>query len=141
MTIKKSVRLSDLTIDQCASLADRGEINWSGSLNQIAERYALFCEFNLPKITHFEKLAICETYKGYWFDNNIELELRAMDRNLSWAVQHDQDFDKLLKQGGSPKDEFLKRAKAWTMPERLAVVAMINHFWNNNGQIAEVTPE
>ena len=57
-SVKKSVRLTPETIEAIRQVSNFGEINWSGSINDIASRYLFFVEKSLPELTENEKMAL-----------------------------------------------------------------------------------
>lgn len=132
MAVKKSVRLSDHTIKACQSLSAYGDINWSGSINQIAERYSLFCEQNLPDLKQCEIYALVQAYNGYIYSNDVMLEIKSMDWQIAEAIQYDPNVVENLTSGDIDPVEFINRSKAWSIAERLAVLAKVQAFWNDN---------
>lgn len=131
MAIKKSVRLVDETVNLCNAVSHDGEENWSGGINKIAERYGIFVEKCLPELSQFEKLAICQSYNGHAPHGDLRTELRMMDWHLSESVTHDGSVAEMIDKSEAGRDEFLAKAKAWTLPERLAVFHMAYAFWND----------
>jgi len=140
MTIKKSVRLSDLSERLCLILSETGEPNYSGTLNKIAERYETIIGQTLPDLTQNEKLAICQCYNGYMKPERVRDQIAALEFTISEGYQWDDNVkelligaesaDDLLGNDGSEIQTLLEKVRSWTIPERIAVIDMTERFWN-----------
>jgi hypothetical protein len=129
MTIKKSIYLVDVTINECQSLSEHGNINWSSSINAIAERYKLFYNYCLPALCEAEKNAIAQAYNGRVWHEKIDQEIKIMHWQIADAIEHDSSVRELLESDNVDANDFVERVKSFTNAERLAVIAFVNHFW------------
>lgn len=50
-SVKKSVRLNATTVEIIRQLNRHSEVNWSGSINDISNRYNLLIQHLLPQLT------------------------------------------------------------------------------------------
>lgn len=129
MSIKKSIRLADKAHAFCvlSNPSRDGNINWSGALNQIAERYDFLLSEVMPDLTSEENLAWCDIYNGRILHPDLQQELRSMPFTVSECIQY-QPFDHLLED--ISVEEFYEKADKYSMIERLAILDMIQKFWN-----------
>ena len=143
--MKKSVRLSDLTVAVCANLSmSYSEVNYSGSINKMAERYTLFAEHCLPDLTDGEFGAIAQAYNGHLF-KDVLTECKAMGWQIDQAIVYDRNVgDNLgLSQDDYSSQEklsiaarpFMQRVSGWSISQRLAVIAKVNIFWKGEASI------
>ena len=139
MAIKKSVRLVDKTIKTCRSLSSDSAVNWSGSLNSLADRYDLFVGYCMPELSHAEQNAIAQAYNGHWFDRGIEQEVKQMHWQVGEAIQYDQNVVENLAAEDIDPAKFLEKVKSWTDAEKLAVIAFVNKFWNCSKPLDSIT--
>jgi hypothetical protein len=129
MAIKKSVRLVDDTIDACAIITRDPEINYSGAINQITERYSIFVQDCLPELKIGEKHALCQAYNGRINNYNLSEELRIMSFNISEAINYDGNVRDLLDAENIDHNEFHAKVSNWSPSQKIAVLAMIESFW------------
>ena len=134
MSIKKSVRLVDATMKECQSLSENGSVNWSGSLNEIAKRYAIYSEHCLPDLSDAEKHAIAQAYNGRIVRSDIAEEIKMMHWVISEALKFDPNVVELLQSENIEPIDFYDRVESFTQPERLAIIFYVNHFWNDQRQ-------
>ncbi len=127
MTIKKSVRLVDETIKLCHELSLTNDVNWSGSLNAMAQQYNLFVADCLPALSDAETMAFRCAFNGYLPHQDITQELRLLSWHISESYQYDSQVNDLF------TDEeigpFIDRVRAWSNAEKLAVIHMAKSFW------------
>mgnify|MGYP006903650915 CR=1 FL=1 len=139
MAIKKSVRLVDATIKLCNELTAPDEaregINWSGSINAMAEQYKIFADESLPQMTDNQRSAFYCAYNGYVPSPQIEQEIKMLPWQISESYQYDEQVRELL---GSEEETtaFIEQVKSWSKTQKLAVIYMARSFWRQ-GQISE----
>jgi len=129
MSTKKSIRLADKTHALCvlSNTSKSVTINWSASINQIAERYDYMLSKALPGLSKGEKMAFCDMYNGHILNDNLDWELKTMDFRVSECIKY-QPFEHLLED--ISVDDFYKKCKKFTMIEKLAILDMVQKFWN-----------
>lgn len=138
MTIKKSVRLVDDTIKLCNELTTPSEaregVNWSGSLNAMAEQYKIFATEALPELTDNQRAAFHCAY-GYIAPPNLEQEIDMLPWNIDQGYQYDSQIRDLL---GSEEEAvtFISEIKEWSKAQKLAVIYMARSYWRQ-GTIVE----
>ncbi len=147
MAIKKSVRLSDETEQLCKLMSVHGALNWSRSINTIADRYNVMIEKSLPELTENERLAICQAYNGYMKSDSIMHEVAGLEFTISEAYQYDENVKALLLGAKSASEllagdgvaisELLEKVRGWSVVERIAVIDMTERFWNKDKQFAD----
>lgn len=121
-SVKKSVRLNTKTVNIIKALHRAGEVNWSGSINDIANRYSLLIEHLLPDMTDNEKAILATCYNGRYFGvNDIEREASIMH----WLIKEagDEFPDEASLQA------FFEKVKNWGVPERIAAIHFATSFW------------
>ncbi len=139
MAIKKSVRLVDETIKLCNELTSPSEavngVNWSGSINSMAEQYKIFATESLPKLTDKQKNAFFCAYNGYIPAPKIEQEISMLAWNISESYQYDSQVRELI---GSEEEaiKFIEEIKKWSKAQKLAVIYMSRSYWRQ-GSIVE----
>jgi hypothetical protein len=133
--IKKSVRLVHETICICYELTLVGETNWSGSINSMAQQYKMFVTECLPELTDNEKNALYSVHNGYMPHPDIEQEVALLHWHISEGYQYDQSVAEFLGTKAQAV-EFIDRIKAWSKPEKLAVIYMARAYWRQ-GQISD----
>jgi|TARA_R110000796_G_scaffold50909_5_gene120196 hypothetical protein len=128
MSIKKSVRLVDETIKLCHELTSQGDTNWSGAINTMAQHYKVFVDECLPSLTANEKKFIYYVYTDYIPQPNLEMEFYQQDWHVNECWLYDKQASDLL---GTNEQaiEFVKRVRAWSKPEKLAVIYMARVYW------------
>ncbi|WP_086932183.1 hypothetical protein [Agarilytica rhodophyticola] len=138
MPAKKSVRLVDETIKKLAALSksidpesnNNDNINWSGAINHLSERYSLFCENCLPELTDCEKKALAQAYNGHLFGRGIAEEIKTMHWQVGESIEFDSNVVAILAQEDINPAAFLEKVKGWKPEERLAVIHLVNEFWS-----------
>ncbi|MBB1371966.1 hypothetical protein [Pseudoalteromonas sp. SR45-4] len=139
MPIKKSVRLVDCTIKLCNELTTPSEaregVNWSGSLNAMAEQYKIFATEALPELTDNQRAAFHCAYNGYIAPPNLEQEIDMLPWNIEQGYQYDSQIRDLL---GSEEVAvtFISEIKEWSKAQKLAVIYMARAYWRQ-GPIVE----
>ena len=138
MAIKKSVRLVDDTIKLCHELTnyhETSDINWSGSLNAMAEQYKVFADDCLPDLTNNQLNAFYCIYNGYIAPPKMQQEIDMLPWNISEGYQYDEQVRDLL---GSEQNAlaFIEQVKKWSKSQKLAVIYKVRAFWRQ-GQVAE----
>lgn len=129
MAIKKSVRLVDETIQLCHELSDAaGEVNWSGSINAMAEQYKIFAVGCMPSLTENQWNAFYCLYNGYMPHPSIQEEAKL----LPWHVSEGYQYDSQVREFLGEKDhalQFLEQIKNWSTAQRVAVIYKAKAFW------------
>lgn len=130
MPVKKSVRLVDETIEVCKNLSEfsGSAVNWSGSINAMAERFTLFIEDNTPELTENEWLAFYCIQNGYMPHPDPKVEAETLPWHISEGYQYDQQVKEFL---GSKENaiDLIERIKIWSLSERLAVIYKSRAYW------------
>lgn len=136
MPIKKSVRLVDETIRLCNELSDvPGAVNWSGSINAMAEQYKILVEGCVPALTENQWKAFYCLYNGYMPHPSIQEEAKLLPWHVSEGWQYDAQVTEFL---GSKEQaiQFLEQVKGWSTAQRVAVIYKAKAFWRN-GPVAD----
>lgn len=130
MPVKKSVRLVDETIEVCKNLSEfsGNAVNWSGSINAMAERFSLFIEDNTPELTEKEWLAFYSSQNGYMPHPNPKVEAELLPWHISEGYQYDAQITEFL---GSKEaaSSFIERINSWSTSQRLAVIYKARAYW------------
>lgn len=126
--IKKSVRLVDETIEVCKVLTITGEVNWSGSLNAMAEQYAIMIKDNAPLLTEDEKNIFRCLYNGYMPSDNLKQEIRLLSWHLSEGYQYDEQVRDFLGSDEAAMN-LINRVKSWSNSQCLSVIYTARSFW------------
>lgn len=129
MAIKKTVRLVDETIKVCQQLSDvGGMINWSGSINAMAQQHSIFLDACTPQLTNSQWNAMYCAYNSYMPHPDIKEEIRMLPWHISEGWQYDEQIKEFL---GDKKSalEFIDTIKSWTDAQRLAVIHKAKAFW------------
>lgn len=147
MSTQKSVRLSDDSVEVIKSVCKNG-VNFNGAINSIIERYSLIVASSLPTLTENERLAIAQSYNGYWYDFSqpIEQELKRLTWQIGEAIQYDGNVLELLSydydyesigefRESEELKSFINKVKSWSFAERMAVFHGAISFW------AKIKPE
>lgn len=134
MSIKKNIRLIDHTQAICEQIARQynasEEINYSSAINQVFERYAIFVDDCLPKLKQSEKMALCQAYNGLLNRYDLQEELRIMSFNVSQAIEADSNVRDLIGDIEA-QTKFNQKVRSWSSAQRIAVLHMIEDFWNS----------
>lgn len=131
-SVKKSVRLSASTVEVIKDTNHGDSINWSGTLNTITSRYAIFVKQLLPDLTDNEKLIIIACFGGREINNfDIEHEIEMLPLQIQYGMDKAEvvkllpechkDNDKLK----SIKEHFCATARSWSTAQRLALLHYI----------------
>lgn len=126
--IKKSVRLVDETQAVLHNLTLTGEVNWSGSINDLAAQFKLFVNDNTPELTENEWNAFYCAYNGYMPSQDQEREARL----LSWHISEGYQFDEQIREFIGSEEaavELIERVKNWSLSQQLAVIYKAKSFW------------
>lgn len=131
-SVKKTIRLSAET---AATIKELGSspLNWSGGVNDVAYRYKLLINDNLPALTQYEEIAINKALKNHKIEHK-EVEdrvkslhvhvINAMSRDTEVATllgkDYDMDAETFLKSKQSSL--FSKKVKCWNFSQRMAVL-------------------
>lgn len=131
-SVKKSIRLSARTVEVIKATNHGDSINWSGTLNMITSRYAIFVKQLLPDLTDNEKLIIIACFGGRAINNSdIEHEIEMLPLQIQYGMDKEavvkllpechKDADKLK----SIKENFCATARSWSTVQRLALLHYI----------------
>ncbi|WP_042990215.1 hypothetical protein [Vibrio cholerae] len=132
--VKKSVRLVDNTAAVCrvisrvSRVSGDDAVNWSGSINAMADEYALIMQENRPELTEKQWLALYCVYNGYLPREDAKLEARL----LSWHVSEGYQYDSQVRDAlGSEQDAiaFMDEIKSWTLTKQLSAIYHAKKFW------------
>ncbi|MDI5832581.1 hypothetical protein OCF84_21325 (plasmid) [Shewanella xiamenensis] len=142
MPVKKSVRLVDHTIEVCKNLSEfsRGVINWSGSLNAMAEQFSLFIDDNTPELSENEWLVFYSSQNGHvpHPDPKVEAEL------LPWHISEGYNYDAQMTEFLGSKEaaiSFIDRINSWSTSQRLAVIYKARAYWRVSPVDLDVSDE
>lgn len=126
--IKKSVRLIDATQATLHSLTLTGDVNWSGSINDLAMHFELFVNDNIPELTENEWNVFYCCYNGYMPSQDQEREARLLSWHISEGYQYDEQIKEFI---GSEEIaiKLIERVKSWTLSQQLAVIYKAKSFW------------
>jgi hypothetical protein len=134
--IKKSVRLVDETINLCGILSRGSDVNYSGSLNGMAQRYNILIKSVMPELGEGEEKAICAAFNGYTMADDITQDIAGFEWHISESMQYDGNFNDILNHYKIDGEQFKTKIRGWNAAQRLAVIDMTQRFWNA-GQKAE----
>ncbi|EGR0592935.1 TPA: hypothetical protein P7L42_003373 [Vibrio cholerae] len=129
--VKKSVRLVDNTVDACrviSKASGNDTVNWSGSLNAMADEYTLIMQENKPELTQEQWNALYSVYNGYMPSEDAQREARLLSWHVSEGYQYDQTVRELL---GTEQDavRFIEEIKSWTLTKQLSAIYHAKKFW------------
>lgn len=127
--VKKSVRLVDETIELCKALTITGDVNWSGSINAMAEQYKVMIDENMPELSENEKNAFRCVFNGYMPSGNLDQEIRLLSWHISEGYQYDEQVRDFI---GSEEAAvgLIERVKGWSKSQCLAVMYDARAFWS-----------
>lgn len=130
MAFKKSVRITDEAAAIMAPLGSKAEdgMNWSGSINAMAEQFGLIIGELTPDFTDDQWKAVYCCFNGYIPHPDITTEASLLHWHISEGYQHDGQVAQLL---GSQSDavEFIDRLKNLSLGQRIAVIYKAFKFW------------
>lgn len=135
MSIKKSVRLVDNTVSVCRTISRAyksqpdSDVNWSGSLNAMAEEYQLIMAENKPNLTNDQWMALYNLYNGYMPSGDAQREARLLSWQVSEGYQYDATVAELL---GTKEDAvaFIEDIKSWSLTKQLSAIFHAKRFWS-----------
>lgn len=133
--VKKSVRLVDNTVDVCrvisrvSKVSGNDEVNWSGSINAMADEYAIIVEENKPELTEGQWNALYSLYNGYAPSEDAKREARLLSWHISEGYQYDQSVKEFL---GTEEEavRFLEEVKSWSLTKQLSAIYHAKKFWS-----------
>lgn len=130
MAIKKSVRLTDPTIESLRPFSDAaGEgMNWSGSINSMAEHLRIFVDALTPELTQSQWNALYSAYNGYMPHPDPKEEARLLTWHIKEGYQYDSQIAEFL---GSEADAqaFFSKLDDFSLLQRLCVIYKAKSFW------------
>jgi hypothetical protein len=104
-------------------IADRA--NKSGRLGRVCGRYLEIVTHCTPALTRAEWCAVCDALAGTWRQDGawrfVDREIEDAARLRDLATRYVIDAESLV-----------ARAKAWSPAERVAVVEIVERFWEND---------
>ena len=140
-SVKKSVRLNADTVEIIRETSQHSEVNWSGSINNIANRYSLLMQDLLPDMTEKEKMVLVAAYNGHAIDNtNIEREVKMFHWQIGEALKYDSNMAELLcddadeainneVKNGDRAKAFYTKVEGWSFSQRLAALHFATSYW------------
>lgn len=128
MPIKKSVRLSDQTMAVCHNLTLTGDVNWSGSINDMTAHFELFINDNTPELTDSEWNVFYCAYNGYMPSQDQEREARMLSWHISEGYQYDEQIREFIGSEAAAV-ALIDRVKSWSLSQQLAVIYKAKAFW------------
>ncbi|MGO3848697.1 MAG: hypothetical protein ACTJIB_10500 [Pseudoalteromonas prydzensis] len=126
--IKKSVRLVDKTQATLHNLTLTGEVNWSGSINDMAAQFELFVNDNTPELTAKEWNVFYCAYNGYMPSQDQEREARMLSWHISEGYQYDEQIREFIGSEAAAV-ALIDRVKSWSLSQQLAVIYKAKSFW------------
>ena len=122
MSIKKSVRITDSTVEVFRVLSyESDSINFSGSINRMAQEYELLVECCLPKLSSNEKSILMENYRDFIGTKNYKKETKMLHWNVSELLENDEKLKDLI--GGEVlASQFIRKIKEWSTSQKLAAI-------------------
>lgn len=129
MPIKKSVRLADHTIKLCNELTKQfhEKINWSGSINAMAEQYKVLVDDCLPHLTDDELKALCCVYDRHIPHPDLHKEISMMTWHVENGFKYNEKVRRFL-DDDKVRLDFIEEITGWSTTERLAVLYKVNAF-------------
>lgn len=131
-SIQKSVRLSAKAVRVIHEVS-QDEVNYSGSINSLIERYRLMVDRDLPTLTKSERLAVAQAYNERIVPlHDIEREIDILPMQVAHAYQADEHVKSFLERDGDGFDieRFVARIHKWSFGERMAVLHHTLTTWN-----------
>jgi len=129
--IKKSVRLVDQTQATLSNLTLVGEVNWSGSINDLATQFELLVGDNTPTLTESEWNVFYCAYNGYMPSQDQEREARLLSWHISEGYQYDEQIRGFIGSDDAAI-ELIERVKSWSLSQKLAVIYKSKSYWRKN---------
>lgn len=132
--IKKSVRLVDNTVNVCRVISiaskhqDESSVNWSGSLNAMADEYQLIMEENKPELTDNQWNSLYCLYNGYMPSEDAQREARLLSWHVSEGYQYDAQVTEFL---GEQEEAiaFIEDIKTWSLTKQLSAIYHAKKYW------------
>lgn len=139
MAIKKSVRLTDPTIQSLRPLSDvhGAGMNWSGSINAMAEQFRLVMNELTPEFTENQWHAVHCAFNGYAPHPDINQEIAMLPWHISESYQHDEQVAEFIGDTSAAL-RFIEQIKLLSPAQRLAVIYKANAFWRTGPVIDDV---
>lgn len=136
VAIKKSVRLVDNACKVCAvisrsSLEDGGAgVNWSGSINTMADEYLIMIQENKPELSPNKWNALYCAYNGYLPSEDPQKEARLLSWHISEGYQYNEQIRDFL---GSKEEaiDFIEEIKTWPLTKQLSAIYHAKEYWIN----------
>lgn len=130
MAVKKSVRLTDATVAALQPLTDvPGDgMNWSGSINSMAEHLVIFIDALTPELTKNQWNALYCIYNGYFPHPDIKEEARL----LGWHLREGYKYDEQIKEFIGANDDaetFFQQIDEFTLEQKLCLIYKAKAFW------------
>lgn len=123
--IKKSVRLTKETVKTFSELGEGSNINYSGSINMIVERYDYLISEIMPVLCEAEKRVFCQLYNGRKLVKDIEIEALAFEGVITSGLNRIPEAANILSKAGIGLKLFQKKAKGYSPGQRLAIIDMV----------------
>lgn len=126
--IKKSVRLTARTIEALKPLSEvvGSGMNWSGSINAMAEQFVIFIDGIVPGLTKNQWSALYCCFEGHIPHQDIKQEAKMLSWYVSERFASDVQVDRYLDGDAS---ELLKIIEQCSTPEKLAILYRVKKFW------------
>lgn len=138
MAIKKSVHLKDPTIETLRPFSDAaGEgMNWSGSINAMAEHMQLFITELTPELTKNQWNAFYCVYNGYFPHPDAKEEARLLHWHISEGYQYDSQVTEFL---GNEAEAiaFIEKVKNFSLVEKFCIIYKAKQFWRQNSPLID----
>lgn len=129
MGIKKTIWIGDEAEQTIKEHNIAGEINWSGTINELIKRYDFFSITNAPDLKECERNAMFEITNGRIPNEDLSQEVKSLPWAVSDGIEYNANFVHLLESGGVNPQDFLKKVKSWSDAQRLAVIGLCERFW------------
>jgi hypothetical protein len=133
--IKKSVRLVDNTAMVCRVVSrvsrnsSDNDVNWSGSINALADEYTVIMDENKPELSEKKWLALYCVYNGYVPSEDAQREARL----LSWHISEGYQYDEQVRDALGSEEEavaFIEQIKEWSITTQLSAIYHAKKFWS-----------
>lgn len=130
MAVKKSVRLTDPTAMALRPFSDAtGEgMNWSGSINAMAEHLRIFVDALTPELTQNQWNALYCCYNGYIPHPDPKEEARLLPWHLQEGYRYDEQVSEFLGEG-KEVESFFSKMESFSLEQRLCLIYKAKAFW------------
>lgn len=128
MAYKKSVRITNEAAGILAAFSEGDEMNWSGSINSMAEQVGFMVAEIKLKLTKQEWSALHCCYNGYISHPNPVEESRL----LPWHVDQGYRYDEQVRSFLGSEDAamaLVEKLEKMSLSERMMVVVAAKSFW------------